>query len=220
MRIELPSGCPAELCEPVSGEPTRGVVIEPDIWGLRPLFDDLARKLCDENNWSVCVVEPFPGESLGGDIESRRLAVGTKSDDEQLGNLILAADRLGVEPVAVMGFCMGGMYALKAVGTRRFDRAVSFYGMITLPDYWQTEGHGEPLDAIRRNEDTKVLAILGEADEYTPPADIEALRLAGPHIATVSYPDAQHGFVHDASRPTHRADDAADAWRRAIAFLS
>ena len=36
----------------------------------------------------------------------------------------------------------------------------------------------------------------------------------------VIYEGADHGFVHDPSRPTHRADDAADAWARAIAFLN
>jgi len=36
----------------------------------------------------------------------------------------------------------------------------------------------------------------------------------------VRYEGADHGFVHDDTRPTHRAEDAADAWRRAIAFLS
>jgi dienelactone hydrolase len=36
----------------------------------------------------------------------------------------------------------------------------------------------------------------------------------------VTYEGADHGFVHDDSRPTHRADDAADAWRRAVDFLS
>jgi len=35
----------------------------------------------------------------------------------------------------------------------------------------------------------------------------------------VRYADAEHGFAHDASRPTHRADDAADAFARAKAWL-
>ena len=30
---------------------------------------------------------------------------------------------------------------------------------------------------------------------------------------------AEHGFIHAPERPTHRADDAADAWRRVLAFL-
>ena len=33
------------------------------------------------------------------------------------------------------------------------------------------------------------------------------------------YEGADHGFVHDPSRPAHRADDAADAWSRVLAFL-
>jgi carboxymethylenebutenolidase len=35
----------------------------------------------------------------------------------------------------------------------------------------------------------------------------------------VVYPGAEHGFVHDPERAAHRPDDAADAWRRALAFL-
>ena len=45
MRIELSSGTPAELVVPPA--PTRGVVLAPDIMGLRPLFDDLAARLAD-----------------------------------------------------------------------------------------------------------------------------------------------------------------------------
>src|SRR5947207_891541 len=45
MRIELPSGTPAELALPVSVGSrhsfARGVALSPDIMGLRPLFDGL-----------------------------------------------------------------------------------------------------------------------------------------------------------------------------------
>jgi dienelactone hydrolase len=33
------------------------------------------------------------------------------------------------------------------------------------------------------------------------------------------YPEADHGFVHAPERPSHRPDDARDAWKRALAFL-
>jgi carboxymethylenebutenolidase len=36
----------------------------------------------------------------------------------------------------------------------------------------------------------------------------------------VRYEGAEHGFVHDASRPAHRPDDAADAWRRVVDWMS
>ena len=67
------------------------------------------------------------------------------------------------------------------------------------------------------------LAIFGGDDPFTPAADIEALRAAWadrPDCEIVVYPEAEHGFVHAPERPAHRADDAADAWRRVLAFLS
>ena len=67
------------------------------------------------------------------------------------------------------------------------------------------------------------LAIFGGVDPFTPPADIEALRAAWQRPARLRdrrLPEgADHGFVHAPERPAHRADDAADAWKRALAFL-
>ncbi len=48
----------------------------------------------------------------------------------------------------------------------------------------------------------------------------EALVAAGVESTLCLIEGADHGFVHDPSRPAHRADDAADAWRRAMAFLN
>ena len=216
MRITLPSGTPAEIAR-VDGA-AMGLVICPDIGGLRPLFDDHVARLSTENQWTVCAVEPFPGnESMP--LEQRlEHGVASIEDDRLLGDLAAAADETGAGRVGVIGFCMGGMYALKAAGTGRFDRAVAFYGMIRVPAQFRGPGHGEPLDAVARPEACPVLAIIGGQDPWTPSADVDALRAAGAEVAL--YPDADHGFVHDPDRPAHRADDAADAWRRAIDFLS
>jgi carboxymethylenebutenolidase len=227
MRIDLPSGTPAELARPpadprpATGGPAadRGLVVHPDIGGLRPLFDDLCARLASEQGWVVCAPEPFPGREQMT-LEERMASVAGLDDERQIGDLVAAADATGCERVAVIGFCMGGMYALKAAGTGRFDAAVAFYGMIKVPEAWRGPGHGEPLDGVRRarEQGVPVLAIIGEADIWTPPDDVEALEAAGAEV--VRYADAEHGFVHDPSRPAHRAGDAADAWRRAIEFLS
>lgn len=221
MRIELPSTTPAELALP-AGPAARGLVIAPDIGGLRPLFDDLCARLAAEQGWAVCAPEPFPGrEHL--DLAARLEAVGTLDDERQLGDLVAAADHLRSETdaalVAVLGFCMGGMYALKASGLGRFDRAVAFYGMIRVPEQWRSPGQGEPLDHVARPEACPLLGIFGGQDHWTPPEDVDALRAAGDHVEVVVYDDADHGFVHDPERPAHRAEDAADAWSRVIAFL-
>jgi dienelactone hydrolase len=115
---------------------------------------------------------------------------------------------------------MGAMYALKAAGTGRFDRAVSFYGMIRLPAEWRGPGQGEPLDWLATPSETPVLAIVGGRDTFTSSEDVAALQDLGERVEVVTYPEAEHGFAHDPSRPTHRRDDTADAWRRVVQFLA
>ena len=44
MKINLPSGTKAEVVHPPNGNPERGMVIIPDVMGLRPLFIDLANE--------------------------------------------------------------------------------------------------------------------------------------------------------------------------------
>jgi dienelactone hydrolase len=39
-------------------------------------------------------------------------------------------------------------------------------------------------------------------------------------VTVAFYPQAEHGFAHDASRPTHRPDDARDAFERAKNWLA
>ncbi|HEX8804614.1 MAG TPA: dienelactone hydrolase family protein [Acidimicrobiales bacterium] len=217
MRITLPSGTPAELARPASGaEPTAGLVVVPDIGGLRPLFDDMAARLATEQGWAVCVFELWPGrEDLP--LPERLGAGGTLDDARVLGDAVAAADATGCDRVTLIGFCMGGMYALKAARTGRFARVASFYGMARVPEAWRSPTQGEPLEAVSSPGAAPVLAVAGTADQWLPPDDVDALEAAGAEV--VRYEGADHGFVHDPSRPTHRPDDAADAWSRVIAHL-
>lgn len=216
MRLTLPSGTPAELVRPVDVTPSQGLVLIPDIIGLRPLFVEHAQRIATEQGWAVCVIEPWPGrEELP--LAERLQQGGTLSDERLLGDAIAAADACEVEPCAITGFCMGGMYTLKAAGTGRFHRAVAFYGMVRVPEQWKGPDQGEPLDALASPRRCPTMAVMGTADSWAPPDDLDALEAAG--VTVVRYEGADHGFVHDPARPTHRPDDAADAWRRALAFL-
>lgn len=215
MREVLPSGTPVELARPSGAR--LGVVVAPDIGGLRPLFDDLVTRLAEDNGWAVAAPEPFPGREQMT-MEERFAAMAGLSDARQLADLEAAAVATGCDRVSVVGFCMGGMYALKAATVPRFARAVAFYGMIRLPDGWAGPEAAEPLALLAGRAHCPVLALCGGEDPYTPPADVDALRGVD-GVEVVVYPDAGHGFVHDPSRPGHRADDAADAWRRAVEFL-
>jgi dienelactone hydrolase len=216
MRITLPSGTPAEIALADGREASRGLVVVPDIGGLRPLFDDLVARLAGEQGWTVCAFELWPGrESLS--LPDRLAAGGSLDDARILGDANAAADATESDPVAIIGFCMGGMYTLKASATGRFDRAAAFYGMARVPEQWRGPNQGEPLDAVASPKRCPTLAIVGTADPWVPHDDADALEAAG--VEVVRYEGAEHGFVHDPTRPAHRPDNAADAWRRVLAFL-
>jgi len=80
MRITLANGVPAELAMPASvDDNTLGVVLFPDIMGLRPLFDAMCAQLAADHGWVVCAPEPFPGrEELSVD---ERLGAMADFDD-------------------------------------------------------------------------------------------------------------------------------------------
>jgi len=220
MELILPSGTPA-LAHLVDGA-SRMLVVVPDIWGLRELYAQMVDDLAARTGWSVVAIEPFPGQSLGGaddpdGFEQRSAALRSIDDARLLGDAVAAANLTGRSDAGLIGFCMGGMYALKAAALDRFDAVVGCYGMIRVPAAWTGPGQGQPLDAVARRGDTEVMAIVGTVDAWTPPAEVDALEAAGATV--VRYEGADHGFVHDPSRPAHRPEDAADAWTRAIGFL-
>lgn len=220
MRITLPSGTEAEIAEPMDTDDpsSMGLVIAPDIFGLRPLFDDMVARLASVWSMTVVAVDPFTGLVLGEAVEPRFAAVPTLDDDTMLRDLIEAADATGCDRVGLLGFCMGGMYCFKAARSDRFAKIASFYGMITLPEAWKGPAQGEPLDHLAVGHPERVLAIIGELDTYTPPEDVVALEAAGANV--VRYPQAEHGFAHAPDRASHRPADAADAFQRAHTWLT
>ena len=151
-------------------------------------------------------------------IEERLAAGGALDDERVLGDAVAAADATGVEPVAVVGLLHGRHVRPQGGG----HRAVRPGGLVLR--------HGPGARHVaqcrpRASRSTRwpspgacpVLAIAGTVDPWLPADDLDALEAAG--VEVVRYEGADHGFVHDPSRPAHRPDDAADAWRRVVAHL-
>src|SRR5256714_2876999 len=162
-------------------QPEAGLVVHPDIMGVRDLFEDLCRRLATHGFAVVCA-EPFarfPREVREASDATVRMSHMKEMDDAaRPGDLAAAAAFLttgdGVDRVSIIGFCMGGMYTLKAAATGTFARAVPFYGMIRLPDDWRGPGQRDPLATAAQVCPT--LAIFGGQDPPTPPDDIDAPR--------------------------------------------
>jgi len=196
-----------------------GLVIIADLHGLRPLFDGHVERMSEEG-FAAVAVEPWWEQTPGSDLDERLAALAESDNRSMVERVKAAADSTGCETVDVIGFCMGGNATMKAAASGRFRRAVSFYGMVALPDEWA--GPGEAPITSMAADMCPTLAIFGALDPWIPLDGVYELETAWadrPDCEVVVYPEADHGFVHDPARATYRPEDAADAWRRALEFL-
>ncbi|MCP3976714.1 MAG: dienelactone hydrolase family protein [bacterium] len=196
-----------------------GLVIITDLHGLRPLFDGHVARL-QEEGFAAVACEPWWDEAPGHDLEERLAALARSDNRTMVDRVVAAADSTGCETVDVIGFCMGGNATMKAAASGRFRRAVSFYGMVSVPEDWAGPGDVPVTDIAA--DMCPTLAIFGALDPWIPLDQVHELEgawAARPDCDVVVYPDADHGFVHDPERTTHRPGDAADAWNRTLQFL-
>jgi carboxymethylenebutenolidase len=217
-QITLSTGTPAITGRP-EGEVSRGLVLWPDIGGLRKVFEDHVARLASERSWVVCAIEPFPGRE-GMTLEERFAAMPGLSDADKLADLEAAIDvcsTAGATDVGVIGFCMGGMLAMKSLASPRIDRAAAFYGMVRVPESWRGPQLTDAIDTVAQRPGD-LLGVFGMKDPWCPVEQIEELAALGAHVAR--YPEADHGWAHDSTREGYRPDDAADAWTRAERFLA
>ena len=196
-----------------------GIVVITDIHGVRPLFDGMVERLRKAGFFAVAV-EPWWDEAPGPELDDRLAALPTVDNARMVERIVSAADETGCDTVDVVGFCLGGNAAMKAAASGRFDKAVSFYGMVSLPEQWAGPDE-QPITAIADSMGP-TLAICGALDPWVPLDEVSELEAAWEgrdDCSVIVYPEADHGFVHDPARDTHRAGDAADAWHRVFEFL-
>jgi carboxymethylenebutenolidase len=219
MRQALPSGTECAVGRPSSGgEPDLGLVIGPDLAGLRRIFDDLVQQVADEQGWAVVAPDALP-TLIGAGLESRFKAMASASIPNQVDDVLAAADLTRCSQVGYLGFCLGGLLGYHAALTKRFYGCVSFYGPIRiLPDWRDAPGQREPLEMLAGGTRIPLLAMFGEQDELSPLAEIDEFRKL-PDVEVLSFPGADHAFAHDHTRPTYRPADAGRAWLRALDFL-
>jgi carboxymethylenebutenolidase len=222
--------------EPASPARSAVILIE-EIWGLVPHIEDVANRLAAEGYLVVAPdllggagVTPEIGLELHRAMSSPDEAVRTAAQPAlrdafaptrspefgagALATLKALVDDLEAEPgiegrIAVMGFCFGGTYSYAlAAADPRIRAAVPFYGSA---DPATVGTIACPVLAFYGAHDERLIAALPEVRQ--------ALDDGGVDAAIQVYPDAGHAFFNDTSAFQYRAADAADAWKRTLAFL-
>jgi carboxymethylenebutenolidase len=212
-------------------EPSPGVVMIPDVWGLADHTRDLAKRLATDG-FSVLALDIYrkTGKGEFSDPAGAMAWIGELSDPLILETIQEGVDFLASHPsvggrrVGITGFCMGGQYTLLAACTcSGLSACAPFYGMVRYPEGLDLASKPRsPLDAIP-DLTCPVLGFYGEEDPIIPVADVRELeeRLANTcHRGEVRlYAGAGHAFMNTTRPEMHRPEAEADAWSRLVPFL-
>jgi carboxymethylenebutenolidase len=213
-----------------SSAPRPGVVIIPDVWGVSDLYRRVAQRLVQEG-FATLVVDPYRYTGRDGLSPATVLPFIAGLNDAQVLRAIqeaidalAASHTVAGQKVGLIGFCMGGQYALLAACTCKGLSAVApFYGMVRYEaGLDRARKPRQPLDAIP-DLTCPLLGLYGAEDNLIPVADVEELkrRLARTkHAHEVHiYPGAGHAFLNDTRPDAYRAQAAEAAWGCLVPFL-
>ncbi len=112
--------------------------------------------------------------------------------------------------IAALGHCIGGTFAVTALGRTRLAAAISYYG-------FRISQLGDRLARIEQPAQLH----YGLADPYIPPSEIEAVKVLGrgnPRITVFEYPGARHSFCNP-YRPMYDEAHARTARGRTLSLL-
>jgi carboxymethylenebutenolidase len=197
------------LAEP-DGPAAAGVLVAHDWYGLLPhvraACDELAAAglvaLAPDLYGGRTTTDPEQAEALMKGLDQ---AAARARLDEAVGTL---RERSGGGPVGVLGWSLGGMFALIQATTGTVDAAAIYYAAL------------DDDDAARIH--CPVLLHLAENDEFDPPEFydrfVAALKAAGTEVAVHTWPGTEHSFANR-DVALHVPDAAAKAWSITVQFL-
>ncbi len=215
---------------PASGS-APGVLVWPDIFGLRPAFRQMGKRLA-ESGYSVLVVNPFyrvkkaPTAEKGAatPIPELRPLAQALNETTQMSDAKAFIGWLDKQPsvaknrkVGTQGYCMGGPIAFRTAAAMpdRVGAVASFHGgglvteMPNSPHLQAAKTKAQFLVAIAANDDARApndKAVLKETfSKVNLPAEIEV------------YEGAAHGWCPPDSG-VYNEPQAEKAWSRLLAL--
>ena len=234
--ITTPDGtCDAYFVAPTSG-PAPGVLVWPDIFGLRPAFRQMGRRLA-ESGYSVLVVNPFyrqkkaPTAQLAGKtpiaevlplMQALTPAMHLSDGKTFVAWLDTQPEVDKVRKIGTTGYCMGGPMAVRTatVAPGRVGAVGSFHGAAMV-----TPAPDSPHRLVAQTKARYLIAVAQKDDQRVPQAKIalrtalEAAKLPG----EVEVYAAAHGWcppdtqVYDAAQSERAWARLLDTFKQALA---
>ncbi|MBR0566948.1 dienelactone hydrolase family protein [Azoarcus sp. L1K30] len=227
--VETANGAlPLYFARPQGGKKLATVLVVQEIFGVHEHIRDLCRRLAKAGYLAIAPELYFrqgdPGkmDNVGAILEGIVAKVPDAQVMSDLDASAAWAATQGGDParLAITGFCWGGRITwLYAAHNPKLRAGVAWYGRIDGAPSELTPKH--PIDVVASLH-APVLGLYGGKDQGIPVADVdamrEALKAAGKPGELIVYPDAPHAFNAD-YRPSYRAAEAADGWKRMLAWL-
>ena len=202
------------LATPKQGGP--GVIVIQEWWGLVDHIKDVCDRFAEEG-FVALAPDMYHGKTTKSPDEAGKLMMALRVDQAEKDlsgavDYLLTSDSTTSKKIGVVGFCMGGALSLfAATKNENIGACVVFYGIHpkVQPDL--------------PNLNAPVLGLFGEKDKSVPPDAVHELERKikdqGKQVEMKIYPGADHAFFNDTRPEVYKAEAAADAWQRTIAFL-
>src|SRR6187455_3034684 len=231
VEIKTPDGtCDAYFVHPASGTGA-GVLVWPDIFGLRPAFRTMGKRLA-ENGYSVLVVNPFyraqkaPTAAQGAATPipsllplAKALSATTHATDAKafIAWLDQQPSVAKNRKIGTQGYCMGGPMAFRTSAnvSDRVGAVASFHGGGLV-----TPNADSPLAMAAKTKASFLVAIAAN-DDMARPMEKDVLKdtfmKAGLSAEVEVYANAAHGWCPPDSG-VYNEPQAEKAWTRLLAL--
>jgi carboxymethylenebutenolidase len=205
------------LYTPPGKGPIAAIIVIHEYWGLNDWVKEQASKLADQG-YETLAIDLYRGKVATTPDMAHEIMRGVP-EDRAKRDLHAAFEFLQSQPnvkkdrIGAIGWCMGGGYSLDvALQEPTLAADVINYGHLATDP--------ESLKKIN----APILGLFGGQDQGIPPADVkkfgETLDKMGKKIDIKIYDNAGHGFENPNNKTGYRPDDAADAWKRTVAFFA
>jgi carboxymethylenebutenolidase len=225
VEIKTPDGtCDAHFVHPAGA--TAAVLVWPDIFGLRPSFRQMGKRLA-EAGYAVLTVNPFY-RSFKGAPASREVAFSTAgtlnatthvTDARAFVTWLDAQKAVDTRrKIGTTGYCMGGPMVMRTAGSipERIGAGCSFHG-----GGLNTAAADSPHLLIPKMKASMLIAIA-DNDDQRDPTSKDILRKAFDDAKVKAeievYKGANHGWVPPDSQ-AHNPEAAEKAWARKLALF-